>query len=787
MEVDLSTNFLGIDKTAANEAIQANQMLLGSYLNLADAMQHAGVKIQAVTDRIEELKKVSGGISDAQAKELVETLGELQIMTIDDKVFEVHVANEGQILKTIDNMKKLKKEMDKTTGASKKTGKQTEKTWKDTADGIGNSADKAIMAIDSVSGAFGGASSGLSGVVGDVVQLIKNPMTAAIAGAGVALMGVVEIGKQLWDEWNLSLEEAKTQAEFLQNIQIGKRDENEKNRDEDSKLIDRLKEIGADGISNNLELVEVTKIIDALIEKLVKLGHTEDELRSKIKISDGKILGLDFAEIQFQLGATAEAIKDAEKVVAATKNSATKAFQAANKTLSGKTLFTTDTETADVASKVKHAEDITTFRFDAKEKTYVTTGSSITEVDREKEQVEFEKQWNKLMDEKNFTGVMDLLQKRFEGVKTGKAQEEIQRLYEALKNLNTEQEKLNSLNDEGAKDQASYFAKLAKQTREFEKTAAKASKSKKEDYEKRLAESKEKARTADFTVAEEYTDTQQQKDATTIEITKTNSEIDALNGDIVQAKKHLDELAKKTNEGKIIDVVQLRQATQKYQELLDKRTSMENKVVDLKTQQLELSEKMAKIEKDAQKYTEGKLKNDRNNRRLEYFSAKGDWKKYNEEKLRIEIENSGQHLTDEQKKDLAKNQQYNNNMAVWGKFTEEWKKLYSQALKVNSPNQAAKQGMIDEFSKLKGGDLSKGQLSMIDRLVQLQTKLTTLPKLDLANATVKTNQLTSRGGWKGGAVAPNVNRVNQLIASNTQTANSILTQIKQVLNNGLKI
>jgi hypothetical protein len=67
-------------------------------------------------------------------------------------------------------------------------------------DKLGQGADEAVRALDSIAGATGKASTGLSGLAGDIIALVKSPIALLIAGFGA----LVTIGVKCWDKLTLS-------------------------------------------------------------------------------------------------------------------------------------------------------------------------------------------------------------------------------------------------------------------------------------------------------------------------------------------------------------------------------------------------------------------------------------------------------------------------------------------------------------------------------------------------------------------------------------------------------
>lgn len=112
-------------------------------------------------------------------------------------------------------------------------------------------------------------------------------------------------------------------------------------------------------------------------------------------------------------------------------------------------------------------------------------------------------------------------------------------------------------------------------------------------------------------------------------------------------------------------------------------------------------------------------------------------------------------------------------------FVDTWQKI--------NPFQATKWSMIQDFQAQKGERITADELRKIEQLTSLQLAFSDLQKMNLSNAQIMTNDLTQRGGWKGGAVAPNIDRVNQQISNSTAQAAALLQQIRYILRNGLYV
>lgn len=81
-----------------------------------------------------------------------------------------------------------------------------------------------------------------------------------------------------------------------------------------------------------------------------------------------------------------------------------------------------------------------------------------------------------------------------------------------------------------------------------------------------------------------------------------------------------------------------------------------------------------------------------------------------------------------------------------------------------------------------GIQLNSDQQDTLRQLVQLEFSADNLPKLDLSQYQIKTNELTARGGFKSGVVMTDSDRINLAIMNSGKSQVQILTQIKDLLS-----
>jgi hypothetical protein len=245
----------------------------------------------------------------------------------------------------------------------------------------------------------------------------------------------------------------------------------------------------------------------------------------------------------------------------------------------------------------------------------------------------------------------------------------------------------------------------------------------------------------------------------------------------------MDNLANLHLQGEDVSIIEVRQSAEAYNRILQQQVDIENEIYNLKIKEIELNDQIYKQEMEMRRALQTKITTIQDNAELRRYEALGDWESYHARRVAIENEKlSGFSLQSiSQQEQLARQQD------VQIGFYDELKKMYLQGLKTVNPYEADRLTMIEQYRKINGGDLDYNQMSMIDQILSLQRGLENLPKIDLSSAQIQTNDLTSRGGWSGGAVETNVGRINQVIAGNTQNIYALLGRINWTIQNGLVI
>ena len=106
--------------------------------------------------------------------------------------------------------------------------------------------------------------------------------------------------------------------------------------------------------------------------------------------------------------------------------------------------------------------------------------------------------------------------------------------------------------------------------------------------------------------------------------------------------------------------------------------------------------------------------------------------------------------------------------------------LQNQAMhKVGLGKEADEQKALRDAEKQKGAKLDENETALVKSIADLTYKMghETLPQL--GDLSIKTNTLTSRGGFASGAVMPDKDAVNRRLVEETRKMNEILGQISK--------
>ena len=154
------------------------------------------------------------------------------------------------------------------------------------------------------------------------------------------------------------------------------------------------------------------------------------------------------------------------------------------------------------------------------------------------------------------------------------------------------------------------------------------------------------------------------------------------------------------------------------------------------------------------------------------------------EKLRIimELEKQGAEVSDDKVDKIMRERRELKSLQLAGSLKEQAYGLQNQAMhKVGLGKEADEQKALRDAEKQKGAKLDENETALVKSIADLTYKMghETLPQL--GDLSIKTNSLTSRGGFASGAVMPDKDAVNKAVAKYNETQCQLLENIKGLI------
>lgn len=154
------------------------------------------------------------------------------------------------------------------------------------------------------------------------------------------------------------------------------------------------------------------------------------------------------------------------------------------------------------------------------------------------------------------------------------------------------------------------------------------------------------------------------------------------------------------------------------------------------------------------------------------------------EKLRIimELEKQGTEVSDDKVDKIMRERRELKSMQLAYGLKEQAYGLQNQAMhKVGLGKEADEQKALRDAEKQKGAKLDENETALVKSIADLTYKMghETLPQL--GDLSIKTNTLTSRGGFASGAVMPDKDAVNKAVARFNETQCQLLENIKGLI------
>ena len=170
---------------------------------------------------------------------------------------------------------------------------------------------------------------------------------------------------------------------------------------------------------------------------------------------------------------------------------------------------------------------------------------------------------------------------------------------------------------------------------------------------------------------------------------------------------------------------------------------------------------------------------------LEYqqLILRGEYDKAAALKLEKELKEQNLKLTEAEKKAILEKDKAAAGQNLRTSLHDQAKDLYGQAMeRAGRGKEYARTKALEDARRAKGRDLTADESAMVLQLAKLSSSLENMRGIQLGDISIKTNSLTARGGFAGGAKMPDTEKYNRAIASSGKQTAELLKQIKSLLD-----
>ena len=704
----------------------------------------------------------------------------------------------------------LKKGLNQAEQSVKKTGQEISNTTKK-LDNFGDNADRAVRAIDSVGGALGQASTGISGLAGDLIALVKNPMAAAIA----AITALVAVGVKLWDKLTLSAEEYAKKASFEFEQAQKKFNDLTNAQKEDSGYLDRLKEISQEENISNALKTEAISIIQSLTDRYGDLGISIDLTTGKIHGLDEGIAKANKKMSEFAKEAKRLELRKAESVA----NSKIGLIYKGRGVYSNFTPY--DFGGLSYGSTLAHKWA----GFDLSNKggmENLATNSRSSEIVKNmaKQILYLRKKMGEVInpDSEEFNPqILQFLKQREEGLKnlirlqlklevvdemaseTAKSFDLSEKWRDAsiaIQELILKQKEYNELAREGDKtgtlspeEIAIHAAKVSKTQRNIE-----AQRQKQKQYSEDANTLIENQRIEDASGGDKLKKVEQKIDVVADLKIESQNTLNELEQELAPVQEKINALLKKTKAGLITpeETQELLRLTEESANLNLKIETSKANIIKYEFEEVKLAQEKNAIEKERKQHIDDILLSLENESDILSLRINGLVNEAEELELINQLKSKGVELSNEDLRIIINKKKALNSLKLRDYFQNENKSLDIQGMKENGElKEALRLEVLRNAEKIKGGKLTKEELKNVERLADRQFELQNRSGKGEENSYKQTlnirgeltNDLARRGGFTSSVVSDPMWTINHQLLQVQKSQNIILTGIRDDIKN----
>ena len=251
-------------------------------------------------------------------------------------------------------------------------------------------------------------------------------------------------------------------------------------------------------------------------------------------------------------------------------------------------------------------------------------------------------------------------------------------------------------------------------------------------------------------------------------------------GELEKQKRLHEEIAKAERQTKQGDFENQRLAAKKRMlELTLQLQESEGKIAGWSEQIAQIKNQTAQRQLDAKR----QLDESREELAIQQALVKGEYDKAEALRLQLEQRKAGRQYSASElaeiKKQNAERQSLNLQRGMqdqaWGSYIDILKRS-------GNGKQAEMESALRNAERTKGGKLTNEETELVKRLTELTHSLGSARGASLGDTSIRTNELTARGGFAGGVRLPEAERYNEAMLSSSKRIEGYLPEIKAILS-----
>lgn len=250
-------------------------------------------------------------------------------------------------------------------------------------------------------------------------------------------------------------------------------------------------------------------------------------------------------------------------------------------------------------------------------------------------------------------------------------------------------------------------------------------------------------------------------------------------GELEKQKRLHEEIAKAERQTKQGDFENQRLAAKKRMlELTLQLQESEGKIAGWSEQIAQIKNQTAQRQLDAKR----QLDESREELAIQQALLKGEYDKAEALRLQLEQRKAGRQYSASELAEIKKQNAERQSLNLQrGMQDQAWGSYIDILKRTGNGKQAEMESALRNAERTKGGKLTGEETELVKRLTELTHDLNSARGASLGDTSIRTNELTARGGFAGGVRLPDTEQYNKAILSSSKRIEGYLPEIKAIL------